>query len=49
MRTEFFRGCSLYFVRRYCPWAAQVVKVPNGCWAFESLEDFKAWRTANDY
>ena len=44
MRKETFIGSiSRYFVKRYCPWAAKIVKVSGGYIAFESVEDWRVW------
>lgn len=46
MRTQtFFGNVSLYFVKRQCPWAAKIVKVSGGYKAFESVEDWKVWKS----
>lgn len=46
MRTEKFLGnISLYFVRRQCPWAAKIVRVEGGYMAFQSIEDWKTWKS----
>jgi len=31
-------------VYRLCPWAAEVIEVDGGYWAFESAKDAKTWR-----
>ncbi len=46
MRTEKFLGnISLYFVRRQCPWAAKIVRVEGGYMAFQSIADWKTWKS----
>jgi hypothetical protein len=46
MRKETFTGnISRYFVQRQCPWAAKIVKVHGGYMAFESIDDWKVWKS----
>lgn len=39
MRRVFIRALSRKTARKRCPWAASVVRVEGGCFAFESSAD----------
>lgn len=45
MRTEFVECRSRSTAKRRCPWSAVIAKVEGGFMAFESVEDYKTWRT----
>ena len=46
MRKEFYASpsYSYYFVKKYCSWAAKIVRVDGGWMAFESIDDYKIWK-----
>lgn len=44
MRREFVRCRSRATAKRRCPWAAVIARVCDGFIAFESADDYDAWR-----
>ena len=44
MRKEFVQTESRKFAKNACPWASVITKVDGGYMAFESAQDYRAWR-----
>jgi hypothetical protein len=44
MRKESINASSAKQARKLAPWAAKVVKVEGGYFAFESVADAQTWR-----
>lgn len=44
MRVQFIQTDSRYKAKKYCFWAAKVVKVKEGFICFESLQDYEIWK-----
>lgn len=45
MRNEFVQTESRKFAKNACPWASVITKVDGGYMAFESTQDYRAWRS----
>ena len=45
MRNEFVQTESLKVAKNACPWASVIAKVDGGYMAFESAQDYRAWRS----
>lgn len=44
MRQEFIQVESRKDAIKQAPWAAKIVKVDGGYKAFESIQDYEAWK-----
>lgn len=44
MRKTFIETATRYQARKAAPWAAVIAKANGGFWAFESPDDYRAWR-----
>jgi len=45
MRKEFIEVATRIEAEKYAPWAATITKVEGGWQAFESLVDYKVWKS----
>jgi hypothetical protein len=45
MRMQFTRVKTRYSARKLCPWAAIIAKAEGGFMCFESISDYRIWRS----